>query len=169
MAKTDHARCPLRAGCRQGRQSPEWLVGTGFRGWLSGYLTDDTSRWGETWAEYEAALGPKWVEPVVRELALWVREVVHSSARPLEPTSALCDRFCRDECLAISMIAACQHDACPAAKDCAVALLGQPDVASVVARARSFAMALAAADAVLPDTCPAQDGRMAAQHSITFC
>lgn len=54
----------------------------------------------------------------------WSLAVEACAVRPVTvlPVSAL--GFCRDECLAISLVAACQHDACPALRACACALLG---------------------------------------------
>ena len=60
-----------------------------------------------------------------------------------------CDGFCRDECVAIAMIAACQHNACPAMRACAFSLLGCSMIDEVVQGAESFAATMRGADQVL--------------------
>ena len=50
-----------------------------------------------------------------------------------------CAGFCRDECIAISVIAACQHDNCPALRACAFALLDSPHVDPMLDEAGAFA------------------------------
>ena len=67
----------------------------------------------------------------------------------LEDLAADCDGFCRDECVAIAMIAACQHNACPAMRACAFALLGCSMIDEVVQGAESFAETMRGADQVL--------------------
>ena len=57
--------------------------------------------------------------------------------------------FCRDECLAISMVAAAQHSACPAIRACAVALLGSSKIDEAMQGAEEFALRLKKADQVL--------------------
>jgi hypothetical protein len=83
------------------------------------------------------------------ELACWVRAVQDSAERRIEVYPAQCRRFCRDECLAISMVAACQHSACPAFRACAVALLGCNDVDEAIEGAEGFARCLKEADQIL--------------------
>jgi hypothetical protein len=54
--------------------------------------------------------------------------------------------------VAIAMIAACQHHACPAMRACAFALLGCSMIEEVVDVAESFAQALRDAEQVLSPT-----------------
>jgi hypothetical protein len=42
-----------------------------------------------------------------------VRTIKNKARREIEVFPMGCKGFCRDECIAISMVAACQHDACP--------------------------------------------------------
>ena len=51
--------------------------------------------------------------------------------------------------MAISMIAACQHEACPAMRACAFALLGCSMIDEVVTVAEDFAATMRKADQVL--------------------
>ena len=67
-------------------------------------------------------------------LSCWVRAINRHARRDLETAAVDCERFCRDECIAIEMISACQHNACPAMRACAFALLGCSLIDEVVAR-----------------------------------
>jgi hypothetical protein len=78
-----------------------------------------------------------------------VRAVQDTAERRIEVFPAQSRRFCRDECLAISMVAACQHSACPAFRACAVALLGSSDVDEAIECADGFARRLREADQIL--------------------
>jgi hypothetical protein len=122
--------------------SPERLVGIGFRGWLAGYEYQDISAWELVWNTYATALGPKPAKRAVSELSSWVRQVHQSSCRRIETYPSGCAGFCRDECIAISVIAACQHDNCPALRACAFALLDSPNVDPMLDEATEFARLL---------------------------
>jgi hypothetical protein len=128
--------------------APARLVGLGFRFWLTGYLTGDITCWERTWRAYAGALGGA-AGHAVGDLACWVKSISCHSQRDLQVAAVDCDRFCRDECLAIDMIAACQHNACPAMRACAFALLGCSLIEAVVAGAESFAATMRQADQVL--------------------
>jgi hypothetical protein len=129
--------------------APERLVGVGFRCWLSGFQTSDIGCWEAAWHEFSTAVGPRAAKPLMTDLACWVRAVQDTAERRIEVYPANCRRFCRDECLAISMVAACQHSACPAFRACAIALLGSNDVDAAIDCAESFASRLREADQVL--------------------
>ena len=132
-------RVPLRNGA-------EWLVGTGFRCWLAGYDTGDVACWESGWNEYARALGPERARRAVTELACWVRAVRASASRKIEYSPVGCPGFCADECLAISLIAASQHQRCPAMRACALALTGSAAIDPVLNAANAFADALQDAD-----------------------
>jgi hypothetical protein len=68
-----------------------------------------------------------------------VRAINRHARRDLETAAVDCERFCRDECIAIEMISACQHNACPAMRACAFALLGCSLIDEVVEGAETFA------------------------------
>ncbi len=129
--------------------APDRLVGVGFRCWLAGYQTSDIGCWEVAWHEFSAAVGPRAAKPLMTELACWVRAVQDSAERKIEVYPAQCRRFCRDECLAISMVAACQHCACPAFRACAVALLGSDEIDEAMEGAEEFALRLREADQLL--------------------
>lgn len=129
--------------------APERLVGVGFRCWLAGFQTSDIGCWEVAWHEFSQAVGARAAKPLMTELACWVRAVQDSAGRKIEVYPAQCRRFCRDECLAISMVAACQHSACPAFRACAVALLGCNEIDATIEGAEGFARSLKEADQVL--------------------
>jgi hypothetical protein len=132
-------RVPLLSGA-------EWLVGTGFRCWLAGYDTGNIACWESGWNEYARALGPERARRAVTELACWVRAVRASASRRIEYSPVGCPGFCADECLAISLIAASQHQRCPAMRACALALTGSDAIDPVLNAANGFADALQDAD-----------------------
>jgi hypothetical protein len=129
--------------------APERLVGVGFRCWLTGYQTSDIGCWEVAWDEFSRAVGPRAAKPLMTELACWVRAVQDSAERKIEVYPAQSRQFCRDECLAISMVAACQHSACPAFRACAVALLGCDEIDEAMEGAEEFALRLKEADQLL--------------------
>jgi len=132
---------------------PERLVGLGFRAWLNGYLTGDIACWEEAWAIYSNALGPQQARPVLTDLACWVRAIRQASCRTIQVYPARCSAFCRDECMAIAMVAASQHGACPALRACAWALLESSAIDEVVEGAECLGASLRNCDRILsPDS-----------------
>ena len=144
--------CPNRGAAMQTSEvlsAPERLVGVGFRCWLAGYQTADIGCWEVAWHEFSQAVGARAAKPLMLELACWVRAVQDGAGRRIEVYPAACRRFCRDECLAISMVAACQHSACPAFRACAVALLGSNNIDETIEGAECFARSLKEVDQML--------------------
>jgi hypothetical protein len=129
--------------------TPERLVGLGFRYWLTGFRTGDISCWERAWCAYSNALGPAAAKSAVTDLSCWVRAISQHAQRSLKTFTPDADCFCRDECVAIAMIAACQHNACPAMRACAFSLLGCSLIEEVVEGAESFAATMRAADQLL--------------------
>jgi hypothetical protein len=130
-------------------RGPERLVGFGFRLWLNGFRTGDISSWEKAWCAYAGTIGATAAKTAVGDLSSWVGAINCYAQRELETSSDTCARFCRDECVAIAMIAACQHHACPAMRACAFALLGCSMIDEVVEVAESFAKTLRSAEQVL--------------------
>ena len=87
-----------------GFAKPERLVGLGFRHWLQGYKTGDIASWEKVWCSYSSAMGADTAKTAVGQLSCWVRAINTHAHRVLR-SPADCDGFCRDECVAISMIA----------------------------------------------------------------
>ena len=131
------------------RARAEWLVGVGFRCWLAGYDTGDIACWETGWNEYSRALGAERAKRAVTELACWVRAVRASASRKIEYFPYGCAGFCADECMAISLIAASQHQRCPAMRACALALTGSDLVDPVIDAANAFADVMQEADQLL--------------------
>jgi hypothetical protein len=129
--------------------APERLVGFGFRCWLAGYQTSDIGCWEVAWHEFSKSVGARAAKPLMTELAWWVRTIQDGAGRKIEIYPAPCRRFCRDECLAISMVAASQHSACPAFRACAVALLGSNKIEETIDGAECFARSLKNVDQIL--------------------
>ena len=125
------------------------LVGFGFRFWLTGFRTGDITCWERVWRAYARVLGAA-AKDAVSDLSWWVHCISRHRQRDLLVAAVDCDHFCRDECLAIDMIAACQHHACPAMRACAFALLGCSMIDAVVEGAESFAATMREADQMLP-------------------
>ena len=132
-----------------GLPGPERLVGLGFRYWLAGYRTGDITCWERAWCAYSSAMGTDAAKTAIGDLSSWVRAINCNAERDLQTAAADCDRFCRDECTAIAMIAACQHQVCPAMRSCAFALLGCSMIDEVVRGAESFAATMRGAEQIL--------------------
>ncbi|WP_072396766.1 hypothetical protein [Hyphomicrobium sp. CS1GBMeth3] len=131
-------------------QGAERLIGLGFRYWVAGYKSGDIDRWEDAWRIYSHALGPNAARTAVSELSAWVRAVSAAARREIEVRHGDCDGFCRDESLALSMIAACQHNTCPAMRACAFALIESSLIDEVVHHAETFAVTMRGLDQVLP-------------------
>jgi len=132
-----------------GERGAERLIGLGFRYWVAGYKSGDIDRWEDAWRIYSQALGPNAARTAVSELASWVRAVSAAARREIEVCNGDCAGFCRDECLAVSMIAACQHNTCPAMRACAFALIESSLIDEVVHHAESFAVTMRGLDQIL--------------------
>ena len=130
-------------------REPERLVGLGFRAWLAGYQTGDIACWEQAWTIYSNALGPRQARPALTDLACWVRAIRNATCREIKVYPGQCAGFCRDECMAIAMIAASQHGACPALCACAWALLESSTIDEVVEGAACLGATLKSCDKIL--------------------
>lgn len=102
---------------------PDVFVGMGFRHWLTGFRTGELAHWERAFSLAEETIGLNAARGVCRDFSQWVRllsEHSHRDLHVLEPTSRC---FCRDECIAMALVAAHQHQACPALRACAMTLL----------------------------------------------
>lgn len=146
-------------------RAPERLVGVGFRCWLTGFTTGEIGCWEEAWNTFSSTLGNDRAKVLLMDLSQFVRAVSATSERSIHVQTPGCSGFCRDECLAISMIAACQHDARDALRASTSALIGSDDIGDVLSGAQMFAGGLRAAnqmlsaDSVCPATCALRVGR----------
>ncbi len=121
---------------------PERLVALGFRHWFTGYRTGDVHSWERAFQIYDQALGCRNARLAVGGLSSWVKSVNAAARRKIDVSAPACSSFCRDECLAVTMIAACQHDACPALRACAFALVDSALIGEVESEAEGFAAVL---------------------------
>lgn len=126
----------------EGLNAAERMVGVGFRCWLAGCETADVACWETGWNYLERELGTARAKPVAAELTSWVRTICAQSCRKLEYYPMGSNNFCQDECTAISLIAASQHNACPALQACAFVLIGADNVEPVIEASASFANVL---------------------------
>lgn len=129
----------------------ERMVGIGFRCWVAGCDTGDVECWQTGWNYLEQQLGAARAKPVAAELTSWVRIIYANTSRKLEYYPMGCTGFCRDECTAISLIAASQHNACPALKACAFVLIGAEHLAPVIEASECFARVLLEMDVNLKE------------------
>jgi hypothetical protein len=125
---------------------PERLVGIGFRFWLGGYASGNIDSWETAWNLYATELGACRARVAVQELGLWVGKIKDVSGRKITTLPPHCPGFCRDECVAISMVAASQHKVCPAMRACAFALIGCSDMEELLSATDRFAVMLDALD-----------------------
>jgi hypothetical protein len=140
-------------------RAPERLVGVGFRCWLKGFTTGDIGCWEEAWNAFSSTLGNDQAKDLLLDLSQFVKAVASSSERDIQVQAPGCIGFCRDECLAISMIAACQHGQTTSLCASAAALIGSDSIGDVLNGAQTFACGLRcnnqllSLDSVCPATC----------------
>ncbi len=146
-ADDDISRCPFgSARCLPG---PERLVALGFRYWMRGRIEGSVTHWERAWNLYSGLLGVADAQVAVGRLSRWVGAISDSCARNIEVSSEECRSFCRDECIAVSIIAACQHNTCPALRACAFALVESSSIDGVVGGAQAFADTMSGFNQVL--------------------
>lgn len=120
----------------------ESLVGLGFRAWMAGYDTQDIACWETCWNTYSTELGTRGAKQAISDLSYWVRTVKEQTVRKIETYPSGCKGFCKDECLAVSVIASCQHPHCPALQICAAELIGTKETDRIIETAEAFAFTL---------------------------
>jgi hypothetical protein len=146
-------------------RAPERLVGIGFRCWLTGFTTGDVGCWEDAWNAFSSTLGNERAKALLIDLSQFVRAVSASAKRDIQVQAPGACGFCRDECLAISIIAACQHGAHQSLAASTCALIGSDAIGDALNGAQSFACGLKSAnqvlsaDSVCPATCALRIGR----------
>jgi hypothetical protein len=120
----------------------EALVGTGFRSWLRGYQSGDFACWQRCWDLYCGELSGS-AQAAVTDLASWVNAVRCCGLRDIELLPEDCRAFGRDECLAVTLVAASEHRHCPAMRLCANLLLGTDNIEPTLSSAHRFSQTLA--------------------------
>lgn len=128
------------------------LVGRSFRSGMHARQSGDGAAWSFAWQEFARVTHPEGADLLVDCLATFVEKVEISAARPIQVLPKGCPGLCRDECLAVSIVAASQLGACPALKACAFALLENSEVEPCIRSAEAFSAELRQAGQVLsPD------------------
>jgi hypothetical protein len=146
-------------------RAPERLVGIGFRCWLTGFTTGDVGCWEDAWNAFSSTLGNDRAKTLLIDLSQFVRAVSATTERDIQVQAPGACGFCRDECLAISIIAACQHGAHQSLKASTSALIGSDAIGDALNGAQTFACGLKSAnqvlsaDSVCPATCALRIGR----------
>ena len=128
---------------------PERLVLEGYRHWAAGYATGSIQPWECARINFEHLLGPKSARLVVAELAQWVRAICMYRPSGVEFFPSGCEHICRDECLAIAMIAAAQHGDEQTCHSAAQWMTGSHGVLFAMEAARDFAASLKALNQIL--------------------
>jgi hypothetical protein len=77
---------------------------------MAGYNFGDIDRWETAWRSYCMELGTSDARILMGELQYWVRCLRAESMRPLDVFPHGCGHVCRDECMALSVIAALQDN-----------------------------------------------------------
>jgi hypothetical protein len=124
---------------------PEKLVLEGYRCWLVGFESGSVLPWEMAGTLYEELLGAADGRRVVAELSHFVRTLRRCAACPLRSFPFNAHHVCRDECLALGLIAALQHDDAAAAQTCLSAIACPRLLAHVCEAASCYADALAGA------------------------
>ena len=133
-------------------RSAEQLVLTGVRCWMAGYEHGDIQCWETAWRHYSSVLGTRNGRLLLSELQYWVRVLRDVSVRPISFYPHCCRHVCADECIALSLLAAYQHQDLATARGAAHQLSGlNPSSAFdlLTDASSSFAAALSDADQLL--------------------
>jgi hypothetical protein len=125
---------------------PDIFVGRGFRFWLTGFRTGELAHWERAFTLAEQTVGLTAARDVCRDFSQWVRLLSEHSHRDLHVLDPASRCFCRDECIAMALVAAHQHQACPALQACAMTLLSCDPRDELNALTGALARGLAAAD-----------------------
>ncbi len=120
----------------------ELLVGYGFRGWITGCQTGNVNCWERVWRLYSNVLSPSSAKVVLGCLSSFAKSVNLASRNGIKVSAMDACQFSRDECLAISMVAASQHHTCPAMRACAFALIESNMMDEVLHHADTYALTL---------------------------
>jgi hypothetical protein len=136
--RLDCSNCPRRYLDR----TPEKLVIEGYRRWMGGYDTGHVECWEQAWDLYSEELGSTAAGPVLLAMADWVRNLRRSTARPMAFFPYNSCHLCRDECLAIAMVAASQHHDSDIAGRAAMALTSAEGLGDCHGACARFAAAL---------------------------
>ncbi len=126
------------------------MVGRSFRCGMLARREASGLSWSYAWQELAGIAGPTSADDLVTALGHFVECVDRAATRRIEVLPKGCPGLCRDECLAVSIIAAAQLGSCPALKACVYALIHGGNVEACIAAAGTFSTALQDAGQSLP-------------------
>jgi len=119
-----HESCASTTGYLERR--PERLVVEGYRRWMAGYETGSIEPWELAWSYYMTELGDADGRRAVSDLSSFVRALRGCAGCPLRIFPYGAKGLCREECLAVGLVAACQHNDATLRGCCITALGGCP-------------------------------------------
>ena len=126
------------------------MVGRSFRCGIHARREKSDIAWSFAWQELAGVLGPESADRLFKSLGGFVASVDATAARKIEVLPKGCPGLCRDECLAVSIVAASQLGACPALRACIFVLIENGEVEPCVRSAAEFSHALREAGYTLP-------------------
>lgn len=126
------------------------MVGRSFRCAMLARRETSGVSWSYAWQEIAGVAGAAQADDLIIALEKFVESVDRTTARRIDVLPKGCPGLCRDECLAVSIIAASQLGACPALKACVYALIDSGNVEACIKTAGSFSTALRHAGQTLP-------------------
>ena len=121
------------------------MVGRSFRCGMLARREASGLSWSYAWQEIAGVAGAAQADGLIAALGTFVDTVDGTATRRIEVLPKGCPGLCRDECLAVSIVAASQLGACPALKACVFALIDRGDVDGCIRAAAVFSGALRAA------------------------
>jgi hypothetical protein len=126
------------------------MVGRSFRCAIHARRELAASSWSYAWQEIANVAGADHADRLIVALGDFVESVDAVAARQIEVLPKACPGLCRDECLAVSAIAASQLGECPAMKACLFALVETAQLEETIRSAASLSCALRDAGQALP-------------------
>jgi hypothetical protein len=126
------------------------MVGRSFRCGIHARREESDIAWSFAWQEMAGVLGAQAADRLSKSLGGFVASVEAAAARKIEVLPKGCPGLCRDECLAVSIIAASQRGVCPALRACIFALIENGEIEPCVRSAAEFSHALSETGYTLP-------------------
>jgi hypothetical protein len=118
------------------------MVGRSFRCGMLARRERDGLAWSFAWQELAGVAGDGHADGLVNALGIFVESIDRAAVRRIEVLPKGCPGLCRDECLAVSIVAASQLGVCPALKACVFALVDSVHVDPCIRSAAVFGEAL---------------------------
>jgi hypothetical protein len=136
-------RCATR--CRYLDRAPERLVVEGLRRWMMGGEAGSIANWSRAAEFFVDELGAVDGRRLFLAFVRWLDTLDAFMDRPAMTSPIECPRLCRDECMALAMIAAAQYADCDGVMTASSRLVSPEGLAPAVEASSCFAAALAGA------------------------